>query len=113
MATGLWLLISVAFRLYVTRFAQYNKMYGAIGGVIVTLLWFYLSGLVLLVGAEFNSELEDASPYGKAEGEKVPGEHRGWLFRSRQEQTPGSDGLLEACSSRERLVTSQSAALSD
>ena len=55
-------------------------MYGAIGGVIVMLLWFYLSGLVLLIGAEFNSEIEHASPYGKAEGEKVPGEHRGWLF---------------------------------
>jgi len=50
----------------------------------VTLLWFYFSGLVLLFGAEFNSEIEHASPFGKAEGEKVPGEHRGWLFRSRR-----------------------------
>jgi membrane protein len=83
LATVLWLLISLGFRMYVTHFGQYNKMYGAIGGVIVMLLWFYLSGLVLLVGAEFNSEVEHASPYGKAEGEKVPGEHRGWLFRSR------------------------------
>jgi membrane protein len=40
------------------------------------LLWFYLSGLVLLVGAEFNSEVEHASPYGKAEGEKVA--HSPW-----------------------------------
>lgn len=82
LATALWLLISVGFRFYVTHFGQFNKMYGAIGGVIVMLLWFYLSGLVLLVGAEFNSEIEHASPYGKAEGEKVPGERRGWLFRS-------------------------------
>jgi hypothetical protein len=43
-----------------------------------------LSGLVLLFGAEFNSEIEHACPYGKAEGEKVPGERRGWLFRSRR-----------------------------
>jgi membrane protein len=83
LATALWLLISLGFRFYVTQFGQYNEMYGAIGGVIVMLLWFYLSGLVLLFGAEFNSEIEHASPYGKAEGEKVPGEHRGWLFRSR------------------------------
>ena len=83
-ATALWLLISLGFRFYVTHFGQYNQMYGAIGGVIVMLLWFYLSGLVLLIGAEFNSEMEHASPYGKAEGEKVPGEHRGWLFRSRR-----------------------------
>lgn len=83
LATALWLLISLGFRFYVTHFGQFNRMYGAIGGVIVMLLWFYLSGLVLLIGAEFNSEVEHASPYGKAEGEKVPGELRGWLFRSR------------------------------
>ena len=41
------------------------------------------SGLVLLFGAELNSEIEHASPYGKAEGEKVPGERRRWMFRSR------------------------------
>jgi membrane protein len=84
LATGLWLLISLGFRFYVTHYGQYNRMYGAIGGVMVMLVWFYLSGLVLLFGAEFNSELEHASPYGKDEGEKVPGEHRGWLFRSRR-----------------------------
>ena len=84
LATALWMLISLGFRFYVTHFGQYNKMYGAIGGVIVMLLWFYLSGLVLLFGAEFNSEIEHASPFGKKEGEKVPGEKRGWLFRSRR-----------------------------
>jgi hypothetical protein len=61
-----------------------QNTYGAIGAVIVVLLWFYLLGLVLLVGAELNSEIEHASPYGKAEGEKVPGEHRQWLFRTRR-----------------------------
>jgi membrane protein len=84
LATLLWLLISIGFRLYVTHFGQYNKMYGAIGAAIVLLLWFYLSGLVLLFGAELNSEIEHASPYGKAEGEKVPGERRHWLFRIRR-----------------------------
>jgi len=97
LATALWLLISLGFRFYVVNFGQFNKMYGTIGGVIVMLLWFYLSGLVLLVGAEFNSEVEHASPYGKAEGEKVPGEHRGWLFRSRRHtglgETPESPGI--------------------
>jgi membrane protein len=83
-ATLLWLLISLGFRFYVIHFGQYNKLYGTIGAVIVVLLWFYLSGLVLLVGAELNSELEHASPYGKNEGEKVPGQHRHWLFRTRR-----------------------------
>lgn len=89
LATALWLLISLGFRFYVMHFGQFNKMYGTIGGVIVMLLWFYLSGLVLLFGAEFNSEIEHASPFGKAEGEKVPGEHRHWLFRSRRHRGIG------------------------
>ena len=72
LATALWLLISVAFRLYVTHFGQYNKLYGAIGGVIVTMLWFYVSSLAVLVGAELNAEIEHASPYGKQPGEKAP-----------------------------------------
>jgi membrane protein len=83
-ATVLWLLISLGFRFYVTHFGHFNKTYGTIGAVIVMLLWFYLSGLALLIGAELNSEIEHASPYGKAEGEKVPGEHRHRLFRTRR-----------------------------
>ena len=82
-ATLLWLAISLGFRFYVVNFGNFNKMYGAIGAAIVLLLWFYLSGLVLLFGAELNSEIEHASPYGKAEGEKTPGERRHWLFRTR------------------------------
>ena len=82
-ATLLWLVISIAFRFYIANFGNFNKMYGSIGAVIVLLLWFYLSGLVLLFGAELNSEIEHASPYGKAEGEKAPGEGRHWMFRSR------------------------------
>jgi membrane protein len=94
-ATILWLLISVGFRFYVMHFGQFNKTYGTIGAVIVVLLWFYLSGLVLLIGAELNSEIEHASPYGKNDGEKVPGEHRHWLFRTRRHggigETPEPD----------------------
>ena len=40
------------------------------------LTWFYLSGLAILIGAELNAEIEHASPYGKAPGEKMPGEKR-------------------------------------
>ena len=43
---------------------------------MVLLLWFYLSGVVFLLGAELNAEIEHASPYGKAVGEKVPGTKR-------------------------------------
>jgi membrane protein len=69
-ATILWLAISLVFRIYVTNFANYNATYGAIGGVIVLMLWFYCSGLAILIGAEVNAEAEKASIYGKNPGEK-------------------------------------------
>jgi membrane protein len=69
-ATFLWLLVSLAFRIYVANFTSYNASYGAVGTVIVLMLWFYVSGAAILVGAEMNAEIEHASPYGKAPGEK-------------------------------------------
>jgi membrane protein len=57
----------------VSAFGDYQKTYGAIGGVIVALLWFYVSGLAILMGAEMNAVIEHASPMGKDPGEKVPG----------------------------------------
>jgi membrane protein len=76
LATVLWLLVSIGFRFYVTNFASYNATYGAVGGVIVLLLWFYVSSLAVLVGAELNAEVEHASPYGKDPGEKQVGEKK-------------------------------------
>src|SRR5687767_2418295 len=74
--TLLWVVVSLAFKFYVANFADYNATYGAVGGVIVLLLWFYISGLAILVGAEMNAEIEHASPYGKDPGEKVPGQKK-------------------------------------
>ena len=74
--TLLWLVVSLVFKFYVANFTDYNATYGAVGGVIVLLLWFYISGLAILVGAELNAEIEHASPYGKDPGEKVPGQKR-------------------------------------
>jgi membrane protein len=76
MATLLWIGASVGLREYLARFANYNETYGAIGAVMVLMLWFYVSGLVILLGAELNAEIEHASPYGKDVGEKVPGEKK-------------------------------------
>jgi membrane protein len=58
LATGLWLLSSFGFKFYVTNFANYNATYGAIGGIIVMLMWFYASALAILVGAELDAVLE-------------------------------------------------------
>ncbi len=56
-AAVLWIVGTLAFRLYVGHFGSYNKTYGTIGGVIVLLTWMYLTMLVILVGGELNSEL--------------------------------------------------------
>jgi membrane protein len=69
-ATIFWLVISLLFKLYVANFTDYEGSYGTVGGVIVVLLWFYVSGIAILSGAELNAEIEHASPYGKAPGQK-------------------------------------------
>ena len=76
LATALWLLASLAFKFYLSNFADYNATYGSLGGAIVLMLWFYVSGLSVLIGAELNAEIEHASPYGKDPGEKVPGQRK-------------------------------------
>jgi membrane protein len=75
-ATTLWLLTSLVFKFYVANFTSYTATYGIIGGAIVLMLWFYVSALAVLVGAELNAEIEHASPYGKEPGEKVAGEKK-------------------------------------
>jgi len=69
-ATILWLVVSLLFKLYIANFTDYEGSYGTAGGVMVVLLWFYVSGIAVLVGAELNAEIEHASPYGKAPGQK-------------------------------------------
>ena len=76
LATVLWLIVSLGLKFYYQLMPNANAAYGTIGGVIVLMLWFYVSGLALLLGAELNAEIEHASPYGKKPGERVPGEKK-------------------------------------
>lgn len=76
---ALWLAVSYGFSLYLKYFNSYSKTYGALGAVIILMLWFYLSGIAILVGGEINSEVEKAAaergdPTAKAEGERAPGD---------------------------------------
>jgi membrane protein len=57
LASVLWIVVTMGFRLYVQNFGNYNKTYGTIGAVIVLLTWMYLSMVVLLTGGELASEL--------------------------------------------------------
>ena len=58
MAIALWLAASFGLKIYVADFARYDLAYGSLGAVIVLLLWFYVTGTALLIGAELNAERE-------------------------------------------------------
>jgi membrane protein len=70
MGVVVWVIASWAFSMYVSHFGSYDKTYGSLGGVIVLLLWMWISSLVLLVGAETNALIEHRSPEGKRQGAK-------------------------------------------
>lgn len=53
-----WILASVAFALYVANFGSYNKTYGSLGGVVVFLLWLWITNIAVLLGVEYNAEIE-------------------------------------------------------
>jgi membrane protein len=57
-AVVVWLIASALFAFYVANFSHYNKTYGSIAGVIIMLIWLWISNLAILFGAEFNAELE-------------------------------------------------------
>jgi membrane protein len=54
-----WLLATWLFGLYVGHFGSYNETYGTLAGVVVALLWFYITGFILLLGAELNAVLQE------------------------------------------------------
>jgi membrane protein len=58
LAVVVWIVASAAFAFYVANFGSYNKTYGALGGIITFLVWLWISNIAVLLGAEFNAELE-------------------------------------------------------
>jgi membrane protein len=57
-AVILWLIASALFALFVANFGHYNKIYGSLAGIIIFLIWMWISNVAILLGAEFNAELE-------------------------------------------------------
>ena len=87
LAVILWIGASALFALYVSVFASYNKTYGSLGGVIVFLTWLWITNIIILLGAEFNSEMErskaiqgghppEKEPYLPLRDEPKPTRHR-------------------------------------
>jgi membrane protein len=58
LATGIWLGGSALFSFYVSNFGKYDKVYGSVGAVVILLTWFLLSAYAVILGAEFNAEVE-------------------------------------------------------
>lgn len=76
-AALLWMLGSVGFSLYVSFFGNYNKTYGALAGVIVLMLWLYLTCYIVLLGAEINAESEHQTARDTTKGQPMPMGQRG------------------------------------
>ena len=70
--TAVWFLASWGFSVYVSHFGSYDVTYGSIGGVIVLLTWFFITGFILLMGGEINAIIEQGAPDGKASGARAP-----------------------------------------
>ncbi|OMQ14428.1 ribonuclease BN [Modestobacter sp. VKM Ac-2676] len=70
--TVVWALVSLGFSFYVNNFGSYDETYGAIAGVIVLMLWLYLTCYLVLLGAEINSETEHQTTVDTTEGDPVP-----------------------------------------
>src|SRR5918993_2328162 len=77
LGVAIWLIVSFAFRTYLQYFNTYSATYGSLGAVIIMMLWFYFTGLAILIGGEINSEVENemaerGAPDAKEKGEKAP-----------------------------------------
>ena len=70
--TVIWAAVSVGFALYVKNFGSYDKTYGTIAGVIVLMLWLYLTCYLVLLGAEINAEAEHQTAQDTTKGEPQP-----------------------------------------
>jgi membrane protein len=87
-AATLWLVASVLFELYVENFSSYGATYGALGGVVVLIMWFYLGGYAVVLGAEINAEMEHQTAVDTTEGPPKPMGQRGAYVADTLGRTP-------------------------
>jgi membrane protein len=79
-AASLWIIGSLLFSLYINNFSNYDATYGAVAAVIILMLWFQLTSLCVLLGAEINSELEHQTDKDTTVGEPEPLGQRGGYY---------------------------------
>jgi membrane protein len=88
LATVLWVIASIAFSIYVRNFGSYTETYGSLGGVIILLMWMWLSAFVILLGAELNSEMEHQTEKDTTTGGEKPMGQRGARMADKVGPTP-------------------------
>ncbi|HET9647541.1 MAG TPA: YihY/virulence factor BrkB family protein [Microlunatus sp.] len=88
-ATVLWLLASIAFSIYVSTFGNYAKTYGAVAGIVVLLLWLWITAYAVLLGAEINAEAEQQTERDSTRGPEQPLGERGAV---KADSLPGGGG---------------------
>jgi membrane protein len=72
LATVLWLVVSALFSWYVSNFGSYQETYGAMGAVVILLMWFYITAYAILLGAEINAEMEHQTEADTTRGAERP-----------------------------------------
>jgi len=107
LATLLWLLMTWCFSVYAENFGSYDKTYGAIGGIIVLVTWFYISGFVFTLGGEVNALLEHASAGGKARGARAAGEAPPPRIERPSIAAPGAAKSAESAARTQRRLWSR------
>ncbi|SDS13769.1 membrane protein [Friedmanniella luteola] len=96
-ATVLWLLASVGFSLYVSNFSSYAKTYGALAGIVILLLWLFITSYAILLGAEINAESEQQTA---ADTTKGPAQPMGQRDAVKADSVPGDADQAGAGKSR-------------
>jgi membrane protein len=88
LAAVLWIAASLLFSIYVSNFGTYNETYGALGAVMVLLLWLWITAFVVLLGAELNAEMEHQTERDTTVGEPKPRGDRGAYVADHVGETP-------------------------
>jgi len=88
LGTIMFLVVSYGFRVYVQNFANYNKTYGSLGGVMVLLFWFWISSLILLCAVQLDQILDEAK--GKGTPSDCSGDREELMKRDEKEPKPAS-----------------------
>jgi len=91
-ATVLWILASIGFSIYVNSFGNYNKTYGALAGIIILMFWLYLTAVIVLVGAELNTEMELQTAKDTTKGPQEPMGDRGGHAADHVAESPAAGG---------------------